>query len=52
MSTASPRCSAAPEPAGDPGSTGTRYFATDHSGMIRQASDLPLGDITEGIPLQ
>ena len=42
---------AATEP-GDPGSTGTRYFATDHSGMIRQASDLPLGDITEGIPLQ
>jgi hypothetical protein len=37
---------------GDPGSTGTRYFATDHSGMIRQDSSVPLGDITDGIPLQ
>jgi type IV pilus assembly protein PilA len=42
---------AATEPS-DPGSTGTRYFATDHSGMIRQASDLPLEDIDGGIPLQ
>ena len=39
------------EPA-DPGSTGTRYFATDHSGMIRQTTDAVPGDITDGIPLQ
>jgi type IV pilus assembly protein PilA len=37
---------------GDPGSTGTRYFATDHSGMIRQKSDDPVADIDDGIPLQ
>ena len=36
---------------GDPGSTGTRYFATDHSGMIRQDTQA-LPDIAAGIPLQ
>jgi prepilin-type N-terminal cleavage/methylation domain-containing protein len=36
---------------GDPGSTGTRYFATDHSGMIRQDT-AALPDILAGIPLQ
>ena len=36
---------------GDPGSTGTRYFATDHSGMIRQDT-AALADIAAGIPLQ
>jgi prepilin-type N-terminal cleavage/methylation domain-containing protein len=36
---------------GDPGSTGTRYFATDHSGMIRQDT-AALADISGGIPLQ
>jgi type IV pilus assembly protein PilA len=35
----------------DPGSTGTRYFATDHSGMIRQ-DNVPVALITAGIPLQ
>jgi type IV pilus assembly protein PilA len=35
----------------DPGSTGTRYFATDHSGMIRQHTDV-IADIAKGIPLQ
>jgi len=37
---------------GTPGTTGTRYFATDHSGMIRQASAASIVDITKGIPLQ
>ena len=36
---------------GTPGTTGTRYFATDHSGMIRQGT-AALADITAGIPLQ
>ena len=36
---------------GTPGTTGTRYFATDHSGMIRQNTAAIL-DITGGIPLQ
>ena len=33
------------------GSTGVRYFATDHSGMIRQDT-AALADISAGIPLQ
>ena len=37
---------------GTPGTTGTRYFATDHSGMIRQDSSAALTVITGGIPLQ
>ena len=37
---------------GTPGTTGTRYFATDHSGMIRQDSSTALAAITDGIPLQ
>ena len=36
---------------GTKGTTGTRYFATDHSGMIRQHTDV-IADITKGIPLQ
>ena len=36
---------------GTPGTTGTRYFATDHSGMIRQDT-AAIADITAGIPLQ
>ena len=36
---------------GTAGTTGTRYFATDHSGMIRQDT-AALADITAGIPLQ
>jgi len=36
---------------GTPGTTGTRYFATDHSGMIRQDT-AAIADITGGIPLQ
>jgi prepilin-type N-terminal cleavage/methylation domain-containing protein len=36
---------------GTPGTTGTRYFATDHSGMIRQGI-AALPDIDAGIPLQ
>jgi prepilin-type N-terminal cleavage/methylation domain-containing protein len=36
---------------GTPGTTGTRYFATDHSGMIRQGT-AALADISAGIPLQ
>ena len=36
---------------GTKGTTGTRYFATDHSGMIRQGS-VAIADITKGIPLQ
>jgi prepilin-type N-terminal cleavage/methylation domain-containing protein len=34
-----------------PGSTGTRFFATDHSGMIRQGS-AALATIGAGTPLQ
>ena len=41
---------AATEP-GTPGTTGTRYFATDHSGMIRQGN-VVLANIAAGIPLQ
>jgi type IV pilus assembly protein PilA len=41
---------AATEP-GSPGSTGVRYFATDHSGMIRQGT-AAITVITGGIPLQ
>lgn len=40
---------------GDPdsvGNTGTRYFAVDHSGQIRQKFDGALADMTEGTPLQ
>ena len=36
---------------GSPGSTGVRYFATDHSGMIRQGTTA-ITAITGGIPLQ
>ena len=36
---------------GTPGTTGTRYFATDHSGMIRQDT-APVATIGGGIPLQ
>ena len=36
---------------GTPGTTGSRYFATDHSGMIRQGN-VALKLITDGIPLQ
>ena len=36
---------------GTKGTTGTRYFATDHSGMIRQHTDA-IADIGKGIPLQ
>ena len=36
---------------GTAGTTGTRYFATDHSGMIRQDT-AAIPDITAGIPLQ
>jgi type IV pilus assembly protein PilA len=36
---------------GTPGTTGTRYFATDHSGMIRQDTGA-LAVIGDGIPLQ
>jgi type IV pilus assembly protein PilA len=42
---------AATEP-GTPGTTGTRYFGTDHSGMIRQDSGAKITKITDGIPLQ
>jgi type IV pilus assembly protein PilA len=36
-----------------PGSTGTRYFAVDHSGQLRQANDTFAGqDMTFGVPLQ
>jgi prepilin-type N-terminal cleavage/methylation domain-containing protein len=37
---------------GTPGTTGTRYFATDHSGMIRQNAAASMTKITDGIPLQ
>jgi prepilin-type N-terminal cleavage/methylation domain-containing protein len=37
---------------GSAGSTGVRYFATDHSGMIRQDSNTLPVLITDGIPLQ
>jgi type IV pilus assembly protein PilA len=36
---------------GTAGTTGTRYFATDHSGMIRQHTDV-IATIGDGIPLQ
>jgi prepilin-type N-terminal cleavage/methylation domain-containing protein len=36
---------------GTAGTTGTRFFATDHSGMIRQGT-AALADIASGIPLQ
>ncbi|MSO81925.1 MAG: prepilin-type N-terminal cleavage/methylation domain-containing protein [Acidobacteria bacterium] len=39
------------EPA-DPGNTGTRYFAVDHSGSIRQKADAVFAAFTEGTPLQ
>ena len=35
----------------DPGNTGTRYFGTDHSGMIRQGTAV-IAVITDGQPLQ
>ena len=35
----------------NPGSTGTRYFAVDHSGQLRQDS-AQLPDMTAGVPLQ
>jgi prepilin-type N-terminal cleavage/methylation domain-containing protein len=34
------------------GSTGTRYFGTDHSGMIRQDPNAPIAVITDGTALQ
>ncbi len=34
------------------GTTGTRYFATDHSGMIRQKAGSAVADITDGTALQ
>jgi len=38
---------------GTAGTTGTRFFATDHSGMIRQdTATFVGGKITDGIPLQ
>jgi len=40
---------------GDPqsaGTTGTRYFAVDNTGMIRQKADATFADMTEGVPLQ
>jgi prepilin-type N-terminal cleavage/methylation domain-containing protein len=40
---------------GDPGAlgnTGTRFFAVDHSGQIRQKFDAALVDMVEGAPLQ
>ena len=37
---------------GTPGSTGTRFFATDESGMIRQDTAGTIADIGKGIPLQ
>jgi type IV pilus assembly protein PilA len=37
---------------GTPGTTGSRYFGTDHSGMIRQAADAAVATIADGIPLQ
>ena len=36
---------------GDPGTTGTRYFLTDHSGQIRQGNGT-LASISDGAPLQ
>jgi type IV pilus assembly protein PilA len=36
----------------DWGNTGTRFFGTDHSGMIRQDPAAAIGDITDGNPLQ
>jgi type IV pilus assembly protein PilA len=33
------------------GTTGTRYFGTDHSGMIRQDANAPIAAITDGTPL-
>jgi prepilin-type N-terminal cleavage/methylation domain-containing protein len=37
----------------DPGSSGTRYFAVDHSGQIKQKADAPFADFQgEGVPLQ
>ena len=35
-----------------PGTNGTRYFAVDHTGMIRQKADAVFADMTEGVPLQ
>ena len=35
-----------------PGTTGTRYFGSDHSGQIRQDATNPIAAITDGIPLQ
>ena len=35
-----------------PGTNGTRFFAVDHTGMIRQKADAVFGDMTEGVPLQ
>ena len=36
----------------DPGVTGTRYFATDQSGQMRQGYTAPLPDLTSGTPIQ
>ena len=36
----------------DPGVTGTRYFATDQSGQMRQDYTAQLTDLTSGTPLQ
>ena len=35
----------------DPGTTGSRWFGTDHSGMIRQDAVDAVADITDGTPL-
>ena len=35
-----------------PGTNGTRFFAVDHTGMIRQKADVAFTDMTEGVPLQ
>ena len=35
-----------------PGTSGTRFFGTDHSGMIRQSPTAAIAAITDGIPLQ
>ena len=35
-----------------PGTNGTRFFAVDHTGMIRQKADDVFADMTEGVPLQ
>jgi type IV pilus assembly protein PilA len=36
----------------DPGNSGSRYFGTDHSGMIRQSPAGAIATIADGQPLQ